>query len=841
MPPPPPSVSPQEFEAGLAELKASLTQSIVQTCENKIANCQQQVLTRAKEYMTRAKEDASREAMEKMELIRRTVLNEIQKVEKDAAAGSRSLMMILEPPIKENAAGLETLTKRCTKDFDNIYKLISSCEAVSESIDKHLKHLQSDYDDFKAKYFVRVEKNEERIENNKVFCESLQQQINEDVEHLDNVEKDYVHNKLLVHENLKNHDERIIKIETYHTANIKKLQEEMIVVQADVTCALHLYSRTTEWSIPQISFTNKKIPEYRTFYSPLFSIAGYRNLQLELQLKVLELPNKKKNIPGASAAYVWLWAPAGTSFNFRLGVNRRFKKFEFTPDGPLQHGAMLSTIHHDKFDAPIVISLEILEGQFGFSDSGLCLPCAILESTGPVFPSMINDNEREADRAEKEQLERDSINFTKNIFGETRSSSRLQTPLLPKVEEELIPLSLECIPNMNGPGQNNDLLQSHTASPSKGTPKGSLSDTRPPSRLNEDNILPKVNENTIQSSLEMVPNDPIQNVDASRPETASQYADTPKGLTTQRVSQLNDENIAPDPNRAGRLSVNNSQPLSTDVLKLQADTDEFQQPFLGPIQQQRSVSPAGSENKRKKARSSHVKAPSSYSWDDRPPRQRGLCFASSLNFHNLVDHGLREILQTEMDHIQSRLVRRLEWKIGGNWDIWKSYGLEYCISSVPFAIAGLDGMQVKFYPNGFNEQKYVPGFGALFFLAPPGAQIKGMLSLGPVKKTFSHDFEYEGDAYRRYNFIRHDDLRRAHKDLIFSIDITEAKQTLEKKTRSGNLKILRATENESLTEVLKLKSKWKNKDGKMQMIGMNHSFEKLEESTEGKNEKNKIK
>jgi len=183
---------------------------------------------------------------------------------------------------------------------------------------------------------------------------------------------------------------------------------------------------------------------------------------------------------------------------------------------------------------------------------------------------------------------------------------------------------------------------------------------------------------------------------------------------------------------------------------------------------------------------------------------------STFDYHRYINFCLLEQVQSSVDLMRSRIVRRVEWKIDGDLKIWKCYRVGSCISSAFFSAAGIEKLQFQFYPMGQSVELSSPGCAALFLVSPQGSHIRGVLSLGPVKRPFDHIFDHTGN-YGRHNFIRLEQLER-EKDAVCSLDVTEAIQELVKDAgkKGGTLKVKRNVTQESLSEVLQLPTIWKN-------------------------------
>lgn len=99
--------------------------------------------------------------------------------------------------------------------------------------------------------------------------------------------------------------------------------------------------------------------------------------------------------------------------------------------------------------------------------------------------------------------------------------------------------------------------------------------------------------------------------------------------------------------------------------------------------------------------------------------------------------------------------------------------------SVAFSAAGVDNLQLMFYPCGYAGA--TDGFCSLFLYASAGATLKYTLYAGSHRRDATHFFEDQG-AFGRSNFARFDTVVDEDTDSIFlALDIEEAHQDLVSK------------------------------------------------------------
>lgn len=96
--------------------------------------------------------------------------------------------------------------------------------------------------------------------------------------------------------------------------------------------------------------------------------------------------------------------------------------------------------------------------------------------------------------------------------------------------------------------------------------------------------------------------------------------------------------------------------------------------------------------------------------------------------------------------------------------------------SVAFSAAGVDNLQLLFYPCGYTG--VTDGFCSFFLYAPAGATLKYVLYAGSHRRDATHFFEDQG-AFGRSNFCRFDSIVEQDTDSIFlALEIEEAHQDI---------------------------------------------------------------
>merc|ERR1719324_727605 len=93
-----------------------------------------------------------------------------------------------------------------------------------------------------------------------------------------------------------------------------------------------------------------------------------------------------------------------------------------------------------------------------------------------------------------------------------------------------------------------------------------------------------------------------------------------------------------------------------------------------------------------------------------------------------------------------------------------------------FNAAGVDGMQLLFYPSGYKGCS--DGFCSLFLFAPAGADLRCHLWAGGQRREVTHAFERPG-AFGRTNFCRWESCVDEETDtVLLALEVLEAQQDL---------------------------------------------------------------
>jgi len=148
-------------------------------------------------------------------------------------------------------------------------------------------------------------------------------------------------------------------------------------------------------------------------------------------------------------------------------------------------------------------------------------------------------------------------------------------------------------------------------------------------------------------------------------------------------------------------------------------------------------------------------------------------------FRRHLNHRLVDQVRGMVDTMRSQMVRRVEWRLESASMLRKCFPPGEAMCSVAFSAAGVDNLQLMFYPCGYAG--VTDGFCSLFLFAPAGATLKYTLFAGTHRRDATHFFEDQG-AFGRSNYCRFDSIIEEDTDSIFlALDIEEAHQDIVSK------------------------------------------------------------
>lgn len=156
--------------------------------------------------------------------------------------------------------------------------------------------------------------------------------------------------------------------------------------------------------------------------------------------------------------------------------------------------------------------------------------------------------------------------------------------------------------------------------------------------------------------------------------------------------------------------------------------------------------------------------------------QAGKHLEGSVFFYRTVNNRLLEQVKHQVEIMQSRMVRKIEWRVENASLLRRCFPAGEAICSMAFSAAGVDGMQLIFYPSGYAGA--TEGFCSLFLFAPAGATLSCWLSAGTQRRDASHTFEEPG-AFGRTNFCRFEScISEVEDTVMITLDIEDAQQDM---------------------------------------------------------------
>lgn len=148
-----------------------------------------------------------------------------------------------------------------------------------------------------------------------------------------------------------------------------------------------------------------------------------------------------------------------------------------------------------------------------------------------------------------------------------------------------------------------------------------------------------------------------------------------------------------------------------------------------------------------------------------------------LVFKRHMNNRLLDQVKSQVESMRSRMVRRIDWRLEQAGMLRRCFPPGEAICSVPFAAAGIENMQLMFYPSGYNG--CTDGYCSFFLHGPAGTTLKCSLLAGTQRRDASHFFAESG-AFGRTNFCRYDSAIDEEEDcILLALEIEEAHQDVQ--------------------------------------------------------------
>lgn len=123
--------------------------------------------------------------------------------------------------------------------------------------------------------------------------------------------------------------------------------------------------------------------------------------------------------------------------------------------------------------------------------------------------------------------------------------------------------------------------------------------------------------------------------------------------------------------------------------------------------------------------------------------------------HSKSDALVLELFKRDLEVLRNRSVRRIEWRLEGCAQLLEKCEAGAAVESPLFCAAGLDKLQIHFYPRGrdgdvarsadLGLRSEAAQLCAIFVSCPLPAAVRGMLSVGSQSRAFDHRFGEVGD------------------------------------------------------------------------------------------------
>jgi len=200
-----------------------------------------------------------------------------------------------------------------------------------------------------------------------------------------------------------------------------------------------------------------------------------------------------------------------------------------------------------------------------------------------------------------------------------------------------------------------------------------------------------------------------------------------------------------------------------------------------------------------------------------------------ITLHRYLNHRTLDLVQGQVELMQSRMVRRIEWDVQQASLLQQCFPMGEAVCSTTFEAAGIQGLQLVFYPSGCSGAR--DGWCSCFVHCPAGSSLRCALWVGRQRREAKLAFEKQGH-FGRTNFCRFDQCLDPSEDVVrLTLEIDEAQQQVTEtlvhtaaphpppgapppqtprqlSTISSSLRLTRAPGREELKSVRQLPSIW---------------------------------
>mmetsp|Transcript_51537 Transcript_51537/g.122572 ORF Transcript_51537/g.122572 Transcript_51537/m.122572 type:complete len:735 (-) Transcript_51537:23-2227(-) len=141
-----------------------------------------------------------------------------------------------------------------------------------------------------------------------------------------------------------------------------------------------------------------------------------------------------------------------------------------------------------------------------------------------------------------------------------------------------------------------------------------------------------------------------------------------------------------------------------------------------------------------------------------------------------VNYRTLELVMREVERMKSRMVHHVEWRVKRASQLRQCFPKGDALCSPHFSAAGVERLQLLFYPQGYTGAG--EAYCSIFLQAPAGCILKCTLKAGKEKRDVSHSFD-STEAYGRTNFCRFDTcIDEADDTVLIRLDIEDAHQDI---------------------------------------------------------------
>eukprot|EP00929_Paragymnodinium_shiwhaense_P063084 TRINITY_DN31537_c0_g3_i1.p1 TRINITY_DN31537_c0_g3~~TRINITY_DN31537_c0_g3_i1.p1 ORF type:complete len:789 (-),score=253.72 TRINITY_DN31537_c0_g3_i1:328-2694(-) len=135
--------------------------------------------------------------------------------------------------------------------------------------------------------------------------------------------------------------------------------------------------------------------------------------------------------------------------------------------------------------------------------------------------------------------------------------------------------------------------------------------------------------------------------------------------------------------------------------------------------------------------------------------------------------GLSEHVMKKVDLIRSKAVRRVQWRLEQAFMLREAFQMGKPVCSTAFQAAGINGLQLIFYPSGCKGAK--DGFCSFFLSCPAGSSVRCWLWAGKWRKEARPELVGKGELLGRVNFCRFENcIDTVDESVELALEIEEA-------------------------------------------------------------------